>query len=70
MAAPSGGGVVDDVVDDDVVDDEVEDDDVLDDEVDDDELEDVVPPGPHWGTMVQVPVGPSCRDVVVKTHPR
>jgi hypothetical protein len=67
MAAPSGAGTEDDVVEDDVVDDEVEDDEVDDDVDEDDVLEE--PPGPHWGTMVQVPVGPSCRDVVAKIHP-
>jgi hypothetical protein len=59
-----GGGAVDDVVEDDVVDDDVDEDEV---DVEDD---DVVVPPPQLVTIVQVPVGPSCKEVVVQSHPR
>jgi hypothetical protein len=56
--------VDDDVVDDDVLDDVLVDDDVL------DEVDDVVGGVPQLSTWFQVPVGPSCRKVVVQIHPR
>jgi hypothetical protein len=60
--------MVDDVVEDDVVDEDVLDDDDVDEEDVEDE-DDVVPPG-QLGTMFQVPVGPSCSEVVAKIQPR
>lgn len=61
---------MDDVVEEDV-DDDVDDVDDVDDDVEelvDEELDVVVPP--QVATMVQVPVGPSCKEVVVHSHPR